>query len=57
MSNSFDFKQFKANAIEQLKAGVHLSIGEGCTTAKLMKRKQNRSPSRQLLLQKMQHCY
>ena len=25
MSNSFDFKQFKANAIEQLKAGVHPS--------------------------------
>ena len=25
MSNSFDFEQFKANAIEQLKAGVPLS--------------------------------
>lgn len=25
MSNSFDFEQFKANVIEQLKAGVPLS--------------------------------
>ena len=29
MSNSFDFEQFKANAIEQLKAGVPLSGKEG----------------------------
>lgn len=29
MSNSFDFEQFKANAIEQLKAGVPLSGKDG----------------------------
>ena len=29
MSNSFDFEQFKANAIEQLKAGVPLSDKDG----------------------------
>ena len=29
MSNSFDYEQFKANAIEQLKAGVPLSGKEG----------------------------
>ena len=29
MSNSFDYEQFKANAIEQLKAGVPLSGKDG----------------------------
>lgn len=29
MSNSFDFEQFKAQAIEQLKAGVPLSGKDG----------------------------
>ena len=29
MSNSFDFESFKANAIEQLKAGVPLSGKDG----------------------------
>ena len=29
MSNSFDFEQFKANAIEQLKSGVPLSGKDG----------------------------
>ena len=32
MSNSFDFEQFKANAIEQLKVGVPLSGKDGVLT-------------------------
>ena len=39
MSNSFDFEQFKANAIEQLKAGVPLSGKEGVLAPYLINHK------------------